>query len=77
MKIFIVFLMLGFSTLVWAKDDSKRGTNFEFNDAMVKGRYHSAGEGMAVVEDEKKINDLLALRKNFKDRVRKNVRVQK
>lgn len=58
-------------------EKTKRGTRFEFSEADIKGRYNSSGEGLSIVEDDKSIIDLLALRKNFKDRVHKNLREQK
>ncbi|MCB0357099.1 MAG: hypothetical protein KDD40_08835 [Bdellovibrionales bacterium] len=70
--------IFGLSQIAFAKgQNNKRGTQFEFNAADVNGRYNSAGEGLSVIEDEKSIVDILASRKNFKDRVKLNLRTQK
>lgn len=40
-----------------------------FSGSAVDGKYHSAGEGVAQVEDEKDLNMLIGIRKNFRDRL--------
>ena len=40
-----------------------------FDGSTVNGRYHSAGEAVATVETEKKMNDLIGFRRDFKDRL--------
>jgi hypothetical protein len=40
-----------------------------FDGASVNGKYHSAGEAVAKVETEKKLNDLIGMRRDFKDRL--------
>lgn len=47
---------------------SQLGTSFSFDAASVRGKYQMNGQGIATVEDEKVLDDLLGLRKNFKDR---------
>lgn len=49
-------------------EKSQIGTSFSFDAASVRGKYQMAGQGLALVEDEKVIDDLLGLRKQFKDR---------
>ncbi len=48
--------------------DGQLGTNFSFDSASVRGKYQMAGQGIAMVEDEKVLDDLLGLRRSFKDR---------
>ena len=49
-----------------------------FDGSTVNGRYHSAGEAVATVENEKKLNDLIGARKDFKDRLAvENARLKK
>lgn len=48
--------------------NSQLGTSFSFEAASVRGKYQMAGQGVATVEDEKVLDDLLGLRKSFKDR---------
>jgi hypothetical protein len=40
-----------------------------FEDQLVRGKYAYPDEAIATVEDDKWLNDLLAVRKNFKDRL--------
>lgn len=40
-----------------------------FDGSSVNGRYHSAGEAVAKVEQEKKMNALIGLRSDYKDRL--------
>jgi hypothetical protein len=47
---------------------SQLGTSFSFDAASVRGKYQMAGQGIALVEDEKVLDDLLGLRRQFKDR---------
>ncbi len=75
MKKFL-FLILVLSSVAMAKtkkvtkkdEKSQVGTNFSFEGAMVRGKYQTSGEGVARVEDEKILDDLLGVRKNFNDR---------
>lgn len=46
----------------------KLSTNIDFNDQLVGGKYQSPMEALSVVEDEKSIDDLIGVRKNFHDR---------
>lgn len=41
-----------------------------FDGTDVNGRYHSSGGAVAKVEQEKKMNSLIGLRGDFKDRLR-------
>jgi hypothetical protein len=53
---------------------SELSTNVEFDPMTVHGRYQYAAEGLAKVEDEKALYDLLGPRKNFKDRMKQMAR---
>ena len=48
--------------------NSQLGTSFSFDPASVRGKYQTAGQGIASVENEKVMDDLLGLRIQFKDR---------
>jgi hypothetical protein len=50
----------------------KLGTKFNFEDMMVKGKYQYPDEAITSVEDEKGLNDLLGVRKHFKDRLQQS-----
>lgn len=49
-------------------ESGQLGTSFAFDAASVRGKYQMAGEGIASVENEKVMDDLLGLRTQFKDR---------
>ncbi|MCB0350658.1 MAG: hypothetical protein KDD38_05705 [Bdellovibrionales bacterium] len=55
---------------------SQLGTDHSFNELSVRGRYQSAFEGVATVENEKELHDLLDYRTNYNDRI-KGSRVQR
>jgi hypothetical protein len=48
--------------------NSQLSTSFSFDAASVRGKYQLAGQGIASVQDEKVMDDLLGIRKQFKDR---------
>lgn len=54
--------------------DTKRklGTKFNFEDMMVNGKYQYPLEAITSVEDEKGLNDLLGVRRHFKDRLQQS-----
>lgn len=45
-----------------------------FDQSVVQGKYQVGADGLAVVEDEKNLDDLLGMRFEFKDRLRKQTR---
>jgi len=45
-----------------------------FDQSLVQGKYQVGNEGLAVVEDSKEMDDLLGMRFEFKDRLRKQAR---
>jgi hypothetical protein len=51
------------------KANPKLSRDIVFDGAMVNGHYHSAGEAVTKVEQEKQMNDLIGMRRDFKDRL--------
>jgi hypothetical protein len=51
------------------KINKNLGTDFNFSDLTIKGKYQYADEAAAIVENEKDLDDLLQPRKHFKDRL--------
>jgi len=51
--------------------NSKLSTDIKFDGQTVGGKTQSPFESMAVIENEKKIDDLIGVRKNFSDRSKK------
>lgn len=77
MKIFIILVSLLLGTVfAFAKEKKETlkphqglSTNVRFGDQTVGGRYQLPMEALSVVENEKSIDDLIGVRKNFKDRI--------
>ncbi|MCB0394906.1 MAG: hypothetical protein KDD25_10110 [Bdellovibrionales bacterium] len=61
------------SSISKAPKRSTLKTEMNFSDTQVKGKYHFANEAIATVEDEKLIHDVLAPRKDFKDRIKEEL----
>ncbi len=52
--------------------NSNLTTDAKFGDQAVGGKYQLPMEALSVVENEKSIDDLIGVRKNFKDRVQRS-----
>lgn len=52
-----------------AKTATGLSTDVRFGDQSVGGKYQLPMEALSVVENEKSIDDLIGVRKNFQDRV--------
>jgi hypothetical protein len=52
-----------------AKPKSSLSRDIVFDGSAIKGKYHSAGEALALVEQEKNMNELIGFRRDFKDRL--------
>ena len=73
MKILIVAIFLfGLPSFSKTAAKNKRGLKREFNfsDMSLVGNYKKSFGSNVTVEDEKSLDDLLGIRKNFKDRVK-------
>ncbi len=72
--ILIGFSHLGFSAEPKPSHKSNLSTEMHFSGLKVKGRYNSPGETSIVIEDEKKLNNLITIRKHFRDRIKEEMR---
>jgi hypothetical protein len=77
MKILILSFVMAMGPLAVASTSatpakSHLSTDVNFEDQLVNGKYAYPDEAIATVEDEKLLNDLLAVRKNFKDRLKES-----
>ena len=78
MKIFLILSMLftlSFSTTTRGDEKttegkSKRSTEVNFDDVLVQGKYHFSDEAVTTVEQDKVLNGLLSVRKDFSDRIK-------
>ena len=43
----------------------------DFDDLLIRGKYHFSDESVLTVEQEKTLNGLLKMRRNYKDRLQK------
>ncbi|MES2963924.1 MAG: hypothetical protein V4760_08540 [Bdellovibrionota bacterium] len=53
----------------FAPKKGRLGTDFSFAGSRVDGKFLSAGDSIAEVEDEKEMGALIGIRKNFRDRL--------
>lgn len=52
-----------------SKPAPQMGREFVFDGSVIGGQYHSAGESVLTVEQDKPLSTLIGLRANFKDRL--------
>ena len=55
-----------------AKSHSKLSTDIDFADKVVGGKYQYSNESITTVENDKSLDDLIGVRKNFADRVKRS-----
>lgn len=53
--------------------DAKLGTSFRFDGSSLHGKFQASPSTTATVENDKYLEDLLGARKNFDDRIAKDV----
>lgn len=81
MKYFALVLSLCFSMFAGAAPQpkakiDKKNTDMSFEDMLVQGKYHFSDEAVTTVEQDKILDSLLGVRKDFKDRIRKSASQQ-
>lgn len=50
----------------------KKTTDVSFEDVLVQGKYHFSDEAVTTVEQDKVLDALLSVRKDFRDRIQKS-----
>jgi hypothetical protein len=50
----------------------KKSTDMSFDELLVQGKYHFTGEAVTTVEQDKVLDGLLQVRKDFKDRIQQS-----
>lgn len=71
--IFFASMMAGAATEpAPEKKQLKKTTDVSFEDVLVQGKYHFSDEAVTTVEEDKVLDGLLSVRKDFKDRIRKS-----
>lgn len=53
--------------------NAKKTTDVSFEDVLVQGKYHFSDEAVTTVEEDKVLDSLLGVRKDFQDRIKKSV----
>ena len=76
MKKLILFILL-FAVPVMAANKIKKPkynkqTEVQFDDLLIQGKYHFSDEAVTTVEEDKVLDALLGVRKDFKDRMRRS-----
>ena len=51
---------------------SKKSTDMSFDELLVQGKYHFTDEAVTTVEQDKVLDGLLEVRKDFKDRIQQS-----
>lgn len=52
--------------------DAKKSTDMSFDELLVQGKYHFTDEAVTTVEQDKVLDGLLQVRKDFKDRIQQS-----
>lgn len=77
MKVLFFVFAISFSFLSYASDgveasekpQTGSATNMSFDELLIQGKYHFSDEVVVTVENDKVLDSLLGVRKNFKDRI--------
>lgn len=84
MKLIPIFIMMvvflfaipfeGRAEVKRKNSDQSRGlsTQLDFEDLLIQGTYHFSDEAVATVEEDKVLDSLLVIRKDFKDRIERS-----
>ena len=54
------------------KKSGEKSTDMSFDELLVQGKYHFTGEAVTTVEQDKVLDGLLQVRKDFKDRIQQS-----
>jgi hypothetical protein len=75
----LAFAILYIATIFVAQDafsataaKKKLSTSVDFSDRTVGGKYMFSTESVTTVENDKSLDDLIGVRKNFKDRIERS-----
>jgi hypothetical protein len=76
MKKIIISLIFCLSTVVFSATGSSKNqpssdtsTEHNFEDMLVQGKFHFSDEAVTTVEEDKVLDSLIGVRKDFKDRI--------
>lgn len=72
MKTVLISILLVFTSVSKAEQKPKLSTDIKFDGHNVGGKVQSPFESLTEVENEKSIDELIAVRRNFNDRIQKS-----
>ena len=73
MKELILFILLVATPAMAANKVKKpKQTEVKFDDLLIQGKYHFSDEAVTTVEEDKVLDALLGVRKDFKDRTKRS-----
>lgn len=55
-----------------AQNGNKKSTDMSFDELLIQGKYHFTDEAVTTVEQDKVLDGLLEVRKDFKDRIQQS-----
>jgi uncharacterized membrane protein YciS (DUF1049 family) len=70
-RLILIVILFGFSLTAQAAKKEK-STNFNFDELLIQGEYHFSDEITTTVEQDKVLDALLGVRKDFKDRMKRS-----
>lgn len=70
-RLLLISILLGFGFTANAAKKQK-DTNFNFDELLIQGQYHFSDEVTTTVEQDKVLDALLGVRKDFKDRMKRS-----
>ncbi|MCB9027410.1 MAG: hypothetical protein H6625_13910 [Bdellovibrionaceae bacterium] len=70
--VMVLFLLQSSAHADEVKTKTKLKTQLSFEELLVQGNYHFSDEAVTTVEEDKILDALLPVRKDFKDRIKKS-----
>jgi hypothetical protein len=77
-QLFLSLMILGVSTVGFAQTQTaspsakKLQTSASFDDLLIQGKYQFSDEAVTTVEEDKVLDSLLGVRKDFRDRLERS-----
>lgn len=75
----LTFIFVGAAQAAQNKDEKKpepatkkSSKNLSFDDLLIQGNFHFSNEYSTTVEEDKVLDSLLSIRKDFKDRIKRS-----
>ncbi len=68
----VVMTLIVASNVIAAPESKKLDTNVSFDDLLIQGKYQFSDEAVVTVEQDKVLDSLLGVRKDFKDRIQRS-----